>query len=73
MDEQQFKQTIATIVMLHQELQKQSTEALNLQRQGIRQLEIKLDGIDRLVSDKVSQRIDYISGDIRREIAKGGK
>ncbi len=73
MDEQQFKQTIATVVMLHQELQKQSTEALNLQRQGIRQLEIKLDSIDRLVSDKVSQRIDYISGDLRREIAKGGK
>lgn len=52
MDEKQLRQVVAMLTILHQELQKQSTEALNLQRQGIRQLEIKLDSIDRLVSDK---------------------
>lgn len=73
MDERQLQQLIINISALHQELQKQSAEALSLQAQGIRRLEEGLSEVNRLVADEVSNQMAAVSGDLRRNIKKGSQ
>lgn len=73
MDEQQLRQLIAQIALLHQELQKQSKQALDLQQDGIDRLEYRLKDINRLVGNEVSNQLGNVADDFQREIAIGGK
>ena len=73
MDERQLQQLIINMSALHQELQKQSAEALSLQAQGIRRLEEGLSEVNRLVADEVSNQMAAVSGDLRRNIKKGSQ
>ena len=57
MDERQLQQLVINISALHQELQKQSAEALSLQAQGVRRLEEGLSEVNRLVADEVSNQM----------------
>lgn len=73
MEEQQLRQLVAQIALLHQELQKQSKQALDLQQGGVEKLEYQLRDINRLVGDEVANQLGSVADEFQREVVKGGK
>lgn len=73
MEEQRLRQLVSQVALLHQALQEQSRQALDLQQDGIERLEYQLRGINRLVGDEVANQLGSVADEFQREIVKGGK
>ncbi|WP_373740875.1 hypothetical protein [Neisseria sp.] len=73
MNEQQIQQLISNIAILHNELQKQSMEALTLQKEGLDRLSVRLNEVNSLVEDAVANQLGSTADDIRQRIAEGGQ
>lgn len=71
--EHQLQQLIANVALLHNELQKQSQQALNLQHDGIVQLQQQLVEIDERISAALSNQLADLSNVLSEEIANGGR
>lgn len=73
MEEQQLRQLIAQVALLHQELQNQSQQALNLQQDGVEKLDYRLKDMNRLIGDEIANQLGSVADGFEREIVKGGK
>ena len=71
--EHQLQQLIASVAILHNDLQKQSEDALGLQQEGISQLRNQLAEIDKLLADALAKQLSDVSENLKQEIIEGGR
>ena len=71
--EHQLQQLIANVAILHNDLQKQSEDALGLQQKGISQLRNQLAEIDKLLADALAKQLSDVSENLKQEIIEGGR
>ena len=71
--EHQVQQLIANVAILHNDLQKQSEDALGLQQKGISQLRNQLAEIDKLLADALAKQLSDVSENLKQEIIEGGR
>ena len=71
--EHQLQQLIANVAILHNDLQKQSEDALGLQQEGISQLRNQLAEIDKLLADALAKQLSDVSENLKQEIIEGGR